>query len=342
MENAIDFQHIEGLEDDFELLDIAHDYLTEAMMLISPRKLEAMVADWLKGHLDYEPDEAETDAIDALATDACLFAPSLSGATALDRFIAGIKTDDPQSKQALKLLSRSEIRHVRIVGRPDSDLVELEDCITLERLMLIDAAYTEASQGLECLMRLCRLESGRTVQINWPFVLTAAMKDIIATYARSGKGIANPYRCACAVYKRAARDGVIAMPREPFDDEETEQAVVAVLDAEWSAGKGDPDRREEFMAELRDSADAETLLAYMRLYSLALEGTMPVSADNMREICEAVIEILLGSGGTGVTEADEPLTQAQQMLSDLVEQGNFREECKTLLDGRLAAHRGRS
>jgi hypothetical protein len=115
-------------------------------------------------------------------------------------------------------------------------------------------------------------------------------------------------------------------------------AVAALLDAEWSAAKDDPAGREEFVAELRDTADASALISYLRLYSLALDGTMPASADNIREICEIVVETLTRPKDFGIVDADEQLAEVQQLVSEYVEQGLFNKECKTLLDNMIAAY----
>lgn len=334
------------IEADLKLYEIAQDYLLQAMNTVPAKKIDAMLADWAKGHLQDEPDDDQLDVMLTVSLDACLFTPSLSGSTPMSRFLASVKTDDPAHRQALAALSRSEIRLVRIRNRIEPDLIILEDMVNLDRLTLVDSDFVEESEGFDALMRLCRLDSGRYILISFPFALDEEGFRIVESFSPPGKGIRNPYRCACAVYKHAIREGITPIPvRELTEDEIAEavgddaEAIAILLDTGWAAAKDDPEARAEFVTELRDTANPEVLLSYLNLYSLALDGTMPVSADNIREICEVVVEALAPVQHE-MFPADGQLAQVQQMVSEYVEQGHLSEEIKTFLDKRIALHRG--
>jgi hypothetical protein len=333
------------LEHDFELLEIAGSYIEMAAAGLSGKKLNDTIQDWAKGHLENEPDHMQLPAIMGMALDTCLFMPSMSGSTPMDRFIAGVRTDDPMSRQALKALSRSEIRWVGIRERLDSDLMELEDRISGERLVLINSDYTDASQGLQSLMRLCRLDSGRYIHINSSFALTAGLTDIIKSYIRPGKGISNPYRCAVAVYKHAVREGVFVTPRvfiDDIDDADPEDVRVsmamAMLHEQWRIARQDPKLLEELKSELRSEADGGLLLSALMFYSVALEDKLAEEEENFREICALVAETLVLQQRYGLVHAGEQLQFVKQTVSDGIRDGNFDKRCAAFLDNLLSSN----
>lgn len=335
------------MEEDIELCEVASGFLGEAMKTVSERKLGDLVDDWANGHLDYEPDDDELEPIMAIALDACLFAPSMSGATPMSRYIAGVRTNNPVERQALEVLSRSEIRAVRIVSRIDPDLVELQDCLSGERLELIDAGFSEEGEGLDSLMRLCRLDSGRYLLISFPFMLTESLREIVESFVRPGKGISNGYRCALAVYKHAVREGIVEIPMRELSEEELaeledmqDEEVAAALDAQWVLAKSDPEIYAELADAFRDIADADSALSYLHIYSLALNDQIPASAENFREICTVVIDEVLRQHISGDAEAADELGKLKQAVAELVAQDKLNGECQVLLDSVIAAGDG--
>lgn len=335
------------MEEDIELYEVVSGLLSEAMNTISERKLGDLLDDWAKGHIDYEPDDEALEPMMAIAVDACLHAPSMSGATPMSRYIASVKIGNPVERQALKIMARSEIRAVRIVERIDPDLVELQDSMSGERLELIDGSFSEACAGLDALMRLCRLDSGRYLMISFPFVLTEALRHIVETFVRPGKGISNGYRCALAVYKHAVREGIIEIPQRELTEEELDQLegaqaeeVAAALDAQWVLAKDDPEIFAELEDEFRNIADANSALSYLHIYSLALNDQMPVSAENFREICAIVIDEVLQQHRSAAAEADDELGKLKQAVAELVATDKLDRECQVLLDSLVAAGDG--
>jgi hypothetical protein len=327
------------MEDDIELCAIAADYLQQALSTVPPKKVNDLLEDWAKGHLQDDPDEADVDTMFVLSLDACLFAPSMSGSTPMSRFIAGVRTDDPASRRAIQLLSRSEIRIVRIGQRIDPDLVELEDSLSGERLMLVDSEFVDASNGFETLLRLCRLDSGRYFLINLPIVLTPSAREIVDTFVRPGKGIGNSYRCTCAVYKHAIREGVVEVPvREPTEDEIAEavgakiEAAAALLDSEWAAARDDPEARAEFVAELGEIASVDSVMSYVQMYNLALDGHISASPGNLLEICVVLIGALNHRKQGGSAEAEEALEEIRRTIAGHVDEGELNEQCRILIE----------
>lgn len=333
------------LEHDFELLEVAGSYVEMAQAGLPTKKLNDTIQDWAKGRLEYEPDERQLPAIMGMALDACLFMPSMSGSTPMDRFIAGVKTDDPMSRQALKALSRSEIRWVKLLKRLDPDLVELEDCISRERLVLINSDYSDSSLRLQALMRLCRLDSGRYILISASFVLTAGLTDIVQSHVRPGKGINNPYRCAVAVYKHAVREGIFVTPQHDvidFDDMSEQEfqftAMAAMLYKAWREARSDPDRLRELTAQVRGEANANFLLSCLNFYSFALEKQLADEAETFREICAIAGETLVRQQRFGLSHADEQLQFVKQEVSDGTRDGDIDKRCAAFLDNLLASH----
>jgi hypothetical protein len=336
-----DSESVQAVEiiDDIELGQIVGGYFEAALETIATRKLDETLDDWANGHIEEEPDEEQFEAMMALATDACLFSPSMSGATPMSRFIASVKPEDPISRQALKALSKSEIRFVRIIRRLDPELVELKDCISNERLVLIDNEFSDDANGKETLLRLCRFDSGRYFLISFPFLLTQSLRGIIETYIRPGKGISNPYRCATAVYKHAVREGVIGMPHREYTEEELAaldmarlQQIAIAHDAEWMEAKSDPQKYAEFVEELREVASAESALSYLHLYSLALDESVPVSPENLREICVVMVRELVDKQRLASGDEDERVESLRREVSEHVQKDELHPDCEALLD----------
>jgi hypothetical protein len=355
MKKAVRSAEEDQLEYDFELLEIAGSYVETAILGVPPKKLNDMVEDWARGHIDYEPDEMQSRAIMAMAVDACLFQPSMSGSTPMDRFIAGVKTDDPMSRQALKVLSKSEVRWVRIVGRLDPDLVEVEDCLSGERLVFIDGAYHDNGLSLESLMRLCRLESGRYIHINGSFALTSSLKEIVEGYVRQGKSIGNPYRCITAVYKHAVREGVVVLPEIDFgdvgdafadeesDDDDFEEGAqvsmaVAVLNEAWRMAQQKPNLLEDLKADLRREAKGELLVSCLLFYGIAVEQKLAEEEENFREICALLTETLVRQQRYGLMYADEQLQIVKESIEECVRDGEVDQRCADFLDDLLASY----
>jgi len=331
------------IEDDVRLYEIAQDYLLQAMNTIPPKKVDDMLTDWAKGHLLEEPAEDQIELMTALGLDACLFTPSLSGSTPMSRFLASVKTDDPLSRQALQALSRSEIRQVRIRNRIEPDLIILKDLISNDRLTLVDRDFVEESEGFDALMRLCRLDSGRYILISFPFALTEESFTIIDGFYRPGKGIINPYRCACAVYKHAVREGVVAIPQRELTEDEMEEVAAAqiseaaaAIDEEWEAAKSDQEKYAEFVEELRRVTDVDSILSYLQIYSLALSGLVTTSSDNARDICTIMIEELVRRQNDGDAEPEGSVEDLKREVAEAVEEGTLNTQCMTLLDNVLS------
>ncbi len=325
--------------DDIELGRIVGVYFEAALETIATRKLDETLDDWANGHIEEEPDEDQFEAMMALATDACLFSPSMSGTTPMSRFIASVKAGDPISRQALKALSKSEIRFVQIIRRLDPELVELKDCISNERLVLIDNEFSDEANEKQTLLRLCRFDSGRYFLISFPFLLTQSLRSIIEAYIRPGKGINNPYRCAAAVYKHAVREGVIGMPHREYTEEELAalemarlQQIAVAHDAEWMEAKSDPQKYAEFVEELREVASAESALSYLRLYSLALDELIPMPPENLREICTLIVRELVDKQQFATDTPEYEVETLRRQVSDHVAPDNLRPECEALLN----------
>lgn len=344
MKKTMPIDDLDQLKLDFELLEVAGAYMEEAMVGLSGRKLEETILDWAKGHILYEPDESQSDVIMSMALDACLFAPSISGSTAMDRFVKAAKAEDPIQRDALKALSRSEIRLVKVVGRLDADLVELEDCFSRQRLIIINDAISDDAEGLEALMRLCQLDSGRYIHINPSFVLTPSLRVVADGYVRSGKGISNAYRCAVAVYKHAVREGVVPIPRSYADGLESvsdeylkSAAAAAIIHSEWIEAKDDPAAFEELVEDMRREANAETLLAYLRFHDFALDEEMPLDPDVFREICAVIVETLIRQKRFGLVHAAAQIESVRQAVSDDVRDGYLEKRSQQLLESLLAS-----
>ena len=176
---------------------------------------------WLGKHPEQTDDLDMWKRLVHLATDLELFSPSMSGRTAVDRYVhafrsAGTASNDTEL-QAIAALSAAHFRLVRIVEVQGQGLIVLHDLVTGARLHLIGASIGAGAVGMTTSMRLCPLASGRHVLISVTFSIDAALLATAMTFVRPGHPLGHGARCAGAIYRMVARQGIQPLP-EPDDE----------------------------------------------------------------------------------------------------------------------------
>ena len=198
------------------------DLLLAAADFIPTAKVEDTVRNWL---MRAEPGYAGTDAeaqqfADALlmATDLALFTPSASGQTAFDRMArqrGGLGGDEAA---ALAAMRQAAFRIMRVV-EGGQDEVRLRDLATGEALRVSGAGIGADMAGLALAARLAPVGDGRHLFVSCVTPLDEAGLAAAAGFVRPGRGLANPQRCAEAVYRHVLRHGTPRIPglNDPLD-----------------------------------------------------------------------------------------------------------------------------
>jgi len=183
--------------------------LTATNFLPKP-KVEATVGQWLAG----VPRPTDEDEIVVLfgnallmATALALFAPSLSGQTAIDRFVRQHKAATPDETAAIEALRRSRFRLLRLETLLPPIGFRARDLATGELLHLVDSEIPQACLGLALAARLCPIEGDIVVTVGPITPLDETMLDLARQSIRpEGRGLA-AQRCAEALYRHAVRYG---------------------------------------------------------------------------------------------------------------------------------------
>lgn len=212
----------------------------EALRFVPPTRVAETVHRWLD-HPNGAPHERDPTALLAeamsLATDLVLFAPSASGATAIDRLARRRKAANAEESLAIEALRRAQFRVTRVEAREAAGLVRLRDLISGELLEVVDKQIPTDAVGLRIAVRSGPLGDGRHALIGPITPLDDTACGVALGFRRpDGNGLSNPQRCAEAVYRHVLRHGGIEIrglnaPSEddagPLDPEACDLADIA-------------------------------------------------------------------------------------------------------------------
>lgn len=173
-------------------------------------KVEATVAQWLAGAA--EPTD-EDEIVQLLgnafqkAMALALFAPSLTGQTAIDRFARQHKAASPDETAAIEALRRSSFRLLNLEAHQAPGGFLVRDLATGEKLHLLDSEIQPVCVGLTIAVRVCPIEDDIVVTVGPITPLDEVMLDLAQQSIRpGGRGFA-AQRCAETLYRHATRYG---------------------------------------------------------------------------------------------------------------------------------------
>jgi hypothetical protein len=144
------------------LLELIAAFGVEAMTFTTKPKVEDTAHQWLaRANLDPDdPHSADTVAQALmLALEHAMFAPSLSGSTAVDRLVRQRKPSNGEERAALEALQQASFRLLRILSFDRDGVLLVEDLATGKTLSILDR-HPGCSHG-DCLDRTALPASGR-------------------------------------------------------------------------------------------------------------------------------------------------------------------------------------
>ena len=228
----------------------------EAMNFVVQSKVEETVRQWL-GRANLDPDDTNGDAVLAealmFALELAAFTPGLSGSTAVDRLLRQHRNAGPDELAALAALKEASFRLLRIKSIGRDGLALVEDLATGKALSMRDRDLPPRAAGLALATRLCPLPGGVFVSLGPLTPLDDAALEVALGFVRPGSGLANPQRCAAALYRHVVRHGAPRIPginsfpeledaASPLDPEESELDLLACAWARLASGvEPDPD-----------------------------------------------------------------------------------------------------
>jgi hypothetical protein len=192
------------------LQELIAEFGIEAIAFTAKPKAEDTAHQWLaRANLGPDdPHSADTVAQALmLALELAMFAPSLSGSTAIDRLVRQRKPSNGEERAALEALQQASFRLLRIRSFDRDGVLLVEDLATGKTLSILDRDIPVAATGIALAARLCPLPGGIFGTVGPLTPLDDAALDVAMGFVRPGKGLANPQRCAAAVYRHVVRHG---------------------------------------------------------------------------------------------------------------------------------------
>ncbi|MGH6841553.1 MAG: hypothetical protein ACREDV_05590, partial [Methylocella sp.] len=192
------------------LQELIAGFAVEAMEFTAKPKVEDIAHQWLaRANLDPNGPGSAVAVAQALmlALELATFAPSLSGTTAVDRLVRQRKPSNEEERAALEALQRANFRLLRICSSAHDGVLPVEDLATGKTLSVLDRDIPAAATGLALAARLCPLADGLFAAVGPLTPLDDGALEVAMGFVRPGKGVANPPRCAAAVYRHVVRHG---------------------------------------------------------------------------------------------------------------------------------------
>ncbi|MEO6945967.1 MAG: DUF2786 domain-containing protein [Nitrobacter sp.] len=331
----------EPIEHDFEVLEAIGAYHEAATDRLAPHRLEETVRGWIAGRDQPQGGPAMMDLIVAMALDLTLFTPALSGTTPFDRFLRSVKPATAIETEAHAALGKTSFLLLKILGRESGDVVRLMDMVTRAELMLLDAQIAPLAADLNVVLRLCPVASGRYVAVSPLFALDEALLAQAMSFVKPGGGLRNSYRCAAAVYRDAARHGVIEMPL--VLPEGIEQAIEKLLDAgqlsevdmlaaSWRLLGDDPRAEKDWISQIRRLTSVEDIVDALGCYGKCT-ASAPAGLDAAFErIAEIQMETLVRREAAGRGSARALFDRVEADINRYVAAGRMNRGAHTLFD----------
>jgi hypothetical protein len=330
------------IERDFDILEAIGGHLDGLMEAVvragGPQKT---VRRWLTGHAD-PPDDPESQiTLFAMASDLELFTPSMSGKTAVDRYLSSRKPGTAEDRAAFDALGAAEFRLVRIVDRGGLNLVRLKDLVTEEELFLLHSLISPLAIGAATVMRLCPLASGHHVLISPLFVIDEAVLAAAMGFVRPGRPLGHGCRCAAGVYRDVARRGVVPMPTlaaqggaQPLPDQPEvfeDLSEVQRLAIRWPMSDCDEDRA-DLTADIRQAACLDNLVDACGWFANARAERAEEVEQALEAIADLLMETVCERARAGVGGYADALDRAAAEIADHIAAGDVWVEAGALLE----------
>ena len=205
---------------DADVRDAMAGLLLEAARFVAPDRVEALARGWLARAEPVPADAGRelpriAEALGmAMAMDLALFTPSASGATAFDRLARARRPGEPSETAALEALRRAQFRLLRVEAVSGGGIAQFGDLASGERLAVLDESIPAEAVGVALVGRLAPLGDGRHAFAGGVTPLDEMALGVAMGFVRpgAGRGLANPQRCAEAVYRHVLRHGTLEIP----------------------------------------------------------------------------------------------------------------------------------
>ncbi len=300
------------------LQELIAGFGVEAMGFTAKPKVEDTAHQWLaRANLDPDdPRSADTVAHALmLALELATFAPSLSGTTAVDRLVRQRKPANGEERAALEALQQASFRLVRIPSPARDGVLPVEDLATGKTLSMVDRAIPVTATGIALAARLCPLPGGIFATVGPLTPLDDAALEVAMGFVRPGKGVANPPRCAAAVYRHVVRHGapqILGLNHFPGPEDdpplfESEDNELDSLAHPWARLSSDAEPPSGSVNAARSLTSVDNLLEALASSLAARRGGKRPLADAYSRLASIQMETMQRRAAVGIGGDAAPL-----------------------------------
>ena len=325
------------------LLVLISEFGVEAMTFTTKPKVEDTAHQWLaRANLDpHDPQSADSVAQALmLALELATFAPSLSGSTAVDRLVRQRKPSNGEERAALEALQRASFRLLRIRSLEHDGVLLVEDLATGKTLSILDRDIPVAATGIALAARLCPLPGGIFGTVGPLTPLDDAALDVAMGFVRPGKGLANPQRCAVAVYRHVVRHGapqILGLNHFPeteddpshFESEDTELNSLAHA---WAKLSSDAEPPSGSVNAARSLTSADCLVDALVSSIAARRGGKSRLADAYSRLASIQMETMQRRAAVGFGADAAPLDRVSAAIERGIAGKRLSSEVRALFD----------
>jgi hypothetical protein len=314
----------------------------KAVNCVPTPTIQAKATDFLRGLRDV-PD-ISLRAVDALgyAIDVLLFAPSLSGHTAIDRAVRSGKIGD-EEMEAANLLGQATFHLFEITEDRGDGFLAATDFVSNERLVIFDPQSPMALGG-RWARRTC-LYRGVHVTVGPATPLDDDLLAVATPFMSKGWGSKRSLRCAEALYRHFIRHGNPLSGLNPalFDDEDDDAFPFDVTDgplhalaAEWARDDQIPEPTADVLQLIRAEAYEAPVLEIHRARYHAHHGGKARLAAAYDRILLLQLETIHRRANAGIRTSFETLDSLISTLREGMTGGeipadaiaHFEEMCR--------------
>ena len=300
------------------LQELIAGFGVEAMGFTAKPRVEDTAHQWLARANLNPNDPGSTDTVAQalmLALELATFAPSLSGTTAVDRLVRQRKPSNEEERAALEALRQASFRLVRICSSAHDGVLPVEDLATGKTLSILDRAVPATATGLALAARLCPLPDGLFATVGPLTPLDDGALEVAMGFVRPGKGLANPPRCAAAVYRHVVRHGapqILGLNHfpEPEDDPslfESEDNELDSLAHAWAKLASDAELPSGRVNAARSLTSLDHLIEALASSIAARRGGKRPLADAYAQLASIQMETMRRRAAVGIGGDTAPL-----------------------------------
>lgn len=319
-----------------DMLELLGDLCLAASRFVAPARVKKTMRQWLGGRRLSEvdnPDLVLGEAM-ALALDFSLFAPSASGKTAIDRFARQHCLSNAEEGKALDALRQGCFRILEIQGAHPGGGIWALDLANDERCHVVACPSWVTLEGVIIAARLAMIDASVMVPVG---PVTPLDEDGLAM---AQKRLANPHRCAEAVYRHVVRFGrpeIAGLNRETKNETRhfpftARDGLLHQLAFAWATDKGEINASAKEEQKAREAISEQALIEILLALTLAQERSMQPLSVAYDHLLTLQLETIARRSAAGVTGPLGSLEHLEALVKQATDDGALPIAARTVFE----------